>query len=220
MSRTRSIHTWLTAAAACVLGVALSVRCARSSAPAPRPALARAPGAYRPHAPHPEAARPVVPGTELEPLTPDLEHRLAAAMTVMTVPATRPPGSAALVPPTGPVSGEAAVVRHTALMAWQANAQRHLDRCVARPEALRQQVALEVIFAPAPSNTGYLDQALVPAVLAAPAAALRRLWRDTDPDALQRCLDDLRAAVLAVPPVRDEPARPLPAAAEIVIVQL
>jgi hypothetical protein len=107
-----------------------------------------------------------------------------------------------------------------AVVGWQVDAQRHLDRCVARPEALRQHVALEVIFAPPSSNKGYLEQELVPVVIVAPATALRRLWRDTDPDALQRCLDDLRASALTVPAVHDEPAQPLPASAESVVVSL
>jgi hypothetical protein len=142
-------------------------------------------------------------------------------MTVMTVPPPLRPGQASIPPPsTGPGAPEAEGQRQLALVGWKSEAQRVLDNCVARPEAMRQPVALDVVFAPPTGGTGYTPQLLSPVAISVPAHELRRLWRDTDPDALQACIDRIRSLPLAVPPARGAVAQALPASAERVLVTL
>jgi hypothetical protein len=141
-------------------------------------------------------------------------------MTVVTVPPPSPPGQAAIPPPPGPGSPEAERERQLAVIDWRAEAQRLLDGCVARPDALRQPVALNVVFAPIPETTGYVPQRLSPVAISIPVHELRRLWRDTDPDALQGCIDRVRSLTLAVPLGPNAPAQALPASTEGVLVTL
>jgi hypothetical protein len=142
-------------------------------------------------------------------------------MTVMTVPPPPPPGQAYMPPPpVGPSSPEREGQRQLALIGWKAEAQQHLDSCVARPETMRQPVAHHVVFAPPPSGTGYAPQQLSPVAISVPVPELRRLWRDTDPDALQVCIDRIRTLTLAVPPGHDAIAQALPASMESVLVKL
>jgi hypothetical protein len=195
-----------------------------------QPAEHQARGAYRPDLQRQASAikRPALaaspgtnPGTGDDALPPELEQRLRAAMTVMTVPPPVPPGQAPPPPPpSGPASPGVEAQRQIALIGWKAEAQHLLDDCVARPEALRQPVALDVIFAPPPSGAGYTPQQLAPVAISVPVHELRRLWRDTDPDALQGCIDRMRGMALAVPQARNAPAQALPASAESVLVKL
>jgi len=141
-------------------------------------------------------------------------------MSVMTVPAPSLPGTAHPPPPAGPVSPERETQRQIALVGWTAEAQRMLDRCVARGEAERSPVALDVWFAPAAGAAGSSAQQLSPVAISVPVEALRRLWNDTDPDALQACVDRLRTLDLVVPASGRGPVQPLSASAESVLVTL
>ena len=229
MSQTSSARTWISAGAVCLLGILLATRCSpssRPSSPSGRPAEHQPRGAYRPD-PHRQestttrAELVARPGTSQGELSPALEQRLRAAMTVMTVPPPPPPGQAYRPsPPIGPGSPEREGQRQLALIGWKAEAQRHLDDCVARPEAMRQPVALQVVFAPPPSGSGYIPQQLSPVAISVPVHELRRLWRDTDPDALQVCIDRIRSVTLAVSPAHGAPAQALPASTETVLVTL
>ncbi|HWO23079.1 MAG TPA: hypothetical protein VNO30_30265 [Kofleriaceae bacterium] len=217
---------WLAACAACALAGVLALLLSRPWRPqAPkeeRPAL----GAYRPNA-GPRAGAPAQRGAERaaaghaeEPLTPELEARLRAAAHVATVPAPTPSGAAPSLPPAGPPSPELEALRHQALTGWQRQAQQLLDGCVARPAAKRRPVALSVAFAPPMAASGPALQELAPMAVSMPPDELRRLWRDTDPDALQGCLDQVRALALSVPAAAKSPAQVLPPATETVLVQL
>src|SRR6185295_10775294 len=148
MSQTSSARKWIGAGGVCLLAVLLATRCSQSSRPSHtsgRPAPDQPHGAYRPdlHRSPSATRRPELaasPGTSDGELSPALEQRLRAAMTVMTAPP--PPGQALLPPPpTGPRSPEREAQRQLALVGWSAEAQRLLDSCVARPEAVRQPVA-------------------------------------------------------------------------------
>lgn len=112
------------------------------------------------------------------------------------------------------------MARHGALIGWQDQIQLVLDRCVARPERLRQATTLEVVFAPSATAEGPAPQLLSPVVVLLADDALRRLWQDTDPDALQGCLDQVRAHALSVPPPPKMPAQVLPVAHETLRVVL
>lgn len=139
-------------------------------------------------------------------------------MNIATVPAPLPPGQAS--PPSGPLSAEANAQRQAALVDWRANVQQHMDRCVRRPASLRQPVALTVFFAPPLDDAGYTPQRLSAALISVPARDLRRLWRDTDPDALQECVDRIRTMPLVVTPARNTAAQALPTAVESVLLDL
>jgi hypothetical protein len=123
-------------------------------------------------------------------------------------------------PPADPLSPEAEAQHRQALTGWQHEVQRLLDDCVARPAALRQPVTLNVLLVPPPEGSELAVQQLSPAVVSIPPAELRRLWRDTDPDGLQVCLDRVRALALAVPIAPGASARVLPASAEPLLVRL
>jgi hypothetical protein len=214
MSSLPTTRTWMTASA-CVLAAIAVARCARTSPPASGRGPGRALDAQRPH---PAPPRPSVTAPGADP-SPSLSRaaRLHAAMAVMATPPSGPPPP---LPPRGPLPAALDGQRRVALRAWQADAQRTLDQCVARPEARRQPVALDVWFAPPPRGGELAPQQLAPVTISLAAPELERLWLDTDPDALQACLDRVRAQVLSVPATRDTPERALPAAAESVLVTL
>jgi len=149
-------------------------------------------------------------------LSPELEERLRT----MTHIATQPARSGAPLPPSEPVSPELERTRREALIGWQAQVQQLLDRCVARPEALRQPATLDVMFAPPATADGLAAQLLSPVAVSLPATELRRLWQDTDPDALQACLDQVRTQALSVPAPPKTATRVLPVAQEILRVAL
>jgi hypothetical protein len=228
LSQSSSTKTWVTGALACLAGILLSLRCS-TTAQSPSHAASQPPrGAYRPelrrvHVPDPVRSPPTgaVHGDRNDDeLSPELQQRLRAAMTIMTVPAAIPTGQTRPPLPTGPVSPEAQAQRQMALHAWKAEVQRHVDDCVARPAPLRQPVALAVIFAPLLGDAEYVPQQLSPAVVSVPVQELRRLWRDTDPDALQECVDRIRMMTLAVPTARNAPAQALPGAVETVLIDV
>jgi hypothetical protein len=213
----------------CVLVVLITARCQRSSrSPAAVEPPAR--GAYRPGHLRDAATQPLAVTADRQdhaadrsadrdpPLTPDLEQRLRAAATVRVV-APRPAGDAA-PPPRGSLPPAEEASRRQALTRWTAAAQRQLDGCVARPQPLRQPVRLDVFFSPPVEGTGYVAQQLSPAAIAVPPDDLRRLWRDTDPDALQVCIERLRMQALAVPAAAGVAPRTLPASVEAVVVTL
>jgi hypothetical protein len=227
MSQASSARRWISGGGVCLLGIVLAMRCSRPSQPPSRSAEHQPRGAYRPDL---HRSVSVSAPTRTEPatrsgasdgdLSPELEQRLRAAMTVMTVPPPPPPGQPAMPPPSAPVSPEREAQRQLALIDWKAEAQRLLDGCVARPEALRQPVALNVVFAPISDGTGYVPQRLSPVAISVPGHELRRLWHDTDPDALQGCIDGIRSLTLAVSPAPNAPAQALPASTESVLVRL
>ncbi|MBK7539430.1 MAG: hypothetical protein IPI49_29540 [Myxococcales bacterium] len=76
--------------------------------------------------------------------------------------------------------------------------QQLLDRCVARPAALRRLARLEVMFAPPQTSAGLATQQLAPVAVTLPGEDLQRLWQDTDPHELQACLDQVRMLALSV----------------------
>jgi hypothetical protein len=196
-----------------------------SSAPPTAQAERRAIGAYQPERLEHAGRRHTAagPGAAQEPegeLLPDLEARLRAAAHVEIVPARTPSGAAPPPPPAGPLPPEAEAQRQQALAGWQRQVQQQLDECVARPAALRQRVMLNVLFQPPPDGTGLAVQLLSPAAVSIPPAELRRLWRDTDPDGLQVCLDRVRALTLSVPVAPGASAQVLPTSAEPLLVQL
>lgn len=152
-----------------------------------------------------EATRPG-PGDERgegsdgdDELTPELKMRLEAASNIVTVPA---PGY--VPPPTAELTPAISADIDRALPTWASEAQRSLDRCVGRPEAARKEVHLSVMFTPsvtappAPGAAPPIPTSLSPAYVAVHPDDLRRLWKDTDPDALQSCIDQLRIQELPV----------------------
>jgi hypothetical protein len=106
------------------------------------------------------------------------------------------------------------------MIGWQAEVQQLLDRCVARPQDLRQPAEVQVILAPPLTAAGLAPQQLFPVAVSLPPAELRRLWRDTDPDALQGCLEQVRTLAIAVPPPPSGEARVMPGSFESLLVQL
>lgn len=232
MSRTRApsqsrasiVARWIGVAGACAVVALVGLD---RSAPAPAPAghgERRATGAYRPSGARGlhEPAQPragAAEGAE-DALSPELEARLRAASHVATVPVATPSGAPPPLPPSEPLSPEGEAQRHLALTGWQQQAQQLLDECVARPTAQRRPVPLGVFFAPPPVADGLAVQQLSPVAVSMPPDELRRLWRDTDPDELQGCLDRMRMLALSVPAASTTPALVLPAAMETVLVQL
>jgi hypothetical protein len=221
MSRSSSGWHWMGAASACVVGVVVALRCAPSAQP-PGPGAGHAARAAQPGRAWRGLAsdHPALPDPGDAAVAAALDRRQRAAMLVVTAPAPLPPGQAPPLPPIGPRSPEADLERRRALIGWQVRAQRLLDDCVARPASTREPVALDVMFAPPRSATGHVPQQLTPAAISVPVHALQRLWRDTDPDALQGCLDRLRSLELAVPAARNDPPQALSASAESVLVKL
>lgn len=154
---------------------------------------------------------------EDDALSPELEARLQAAASVVTVPAQL---GAPLPPPAGSLPPEAEVARHRAMIEWEAQVQQLLDRCVARPKDLRQPAEIRVILAAPVTAAGLAPQQLAPVAVTLPVDDLRRLWNDTDPDALQGCLDQVRTLAIAVPPPPNGSARVMPSSFENLRVQL
>lgn len=186
----------------------------------------RSTGAYQPNAGTrtPGGARsgagPADAGRTEGAFTPRLEARLRAAAHVTTAPAPRPSGTLPPPPPTERPPAEVEAQLHLALARWQIQAQRILDRCVARPVAERKRVVLDVFFAPPATAGGWAVQRLAPVAVSISPHALRRLWRDTDPDELQGCLGRLRTLALPVPAAPKLPSQVLPASTESVLVQI
>jgi hypothetical protein len=223
-ARTSNALRWIGVAGACaVVGILALLISGRSRPPAEQ-GERRAIGAYRPGGGHrPYASGPPRAGAAERTegaLSPELEERLRAAAHVATVPATTSSGAPPPLPPTGPLPPEVQARRDQALTGWQLQAQQLLDGCVARPAAERRPVPLDVIFAPAAAANGLTVQQLSPMAVSVPPHELRRLWRDTDPDELQRCLDRVRTLALSVPAASKTSAQVLPAAMETVLVQL
>lgn len=159
-------------------------------------------------------------GRAEEQLPPELEARLRAASHVATVPASTPSGAPPPLPPAGPLPPELVAQLHQALTSWQTQAQQLLNDCVAKPPAKRRPVLLSVIFAPPATADGLAVQQLAPMAVSLPPDELRRLWRNTNPDALQGCLDQVRTLTLAVSPATKAQAQVLPPSMETVLVQL
>jgi hypothetical protein len=229
-------------ALACILGVTVALVISNLSHSSPRQVEPSVTGAYhRPSAHRESRALSSQPGREAnatgpatqatgvssvtsssgiapgdKPLSPELEERLRTLTNV----ATQPAHSGGPLPPSEPLSPALELARREALTGWQAQVQRLLDRCVARPETLRQPASLDVMFAPASTDNGLAVQQLSPVAVTLPAPELRRLWQDTDPDALQACLDQVRAQALSVPAPPKTPARVLPVARETLRVAL
>jgi len=221
---------------ACFLGVVAALLIANLSHPSPEQAEPAVTGAYRRATARPEQkAQPSLPAREAEavgsttsatapsatarddkPLSPELEERLRT----MTHIATQPARSGTPLPPSDPLSPELERTRREALTGWQVQVQQLLDRCIARPEALRQPATLDVMFVPASTANGLVAQLLSPGAVSLPVTELRRLWQDTDPDALQACLDQVRMQALSVPAPPKTPARVLPVALETLRVAL
>lgn len=216
-----SAKTWITGAVAAVVGVLIALRGSPSPPASGTPATT---GAHAVHDGRGPAPRAPAVGPELEVAatpsgdarSPALEQRLRAAMTVMTVPASPPADQTATPFRVAPVSPEQETQRRIALIGWAAEAQRMLDDCVARPEPQRRPVELDVLFAPL---AGAGDP-MAAVAISVPVQELRRLWHDTDPDALQGCMDQIRSLGLVVPPVGAAPVLPLSASAESVLVTL
>lgn len=177
-----------------------------------------------------EKAAPVDPsrGEEREDedddeLTPELQMRLEAASHVVSVP---PPGYQP--PPQAEMTPALATEIKQAVSGWTDEAQRSLDRCVGRPSAARQPVQLSVMFAPAtglpPSSSATpgapTPPSLAPAYVAVLPDDLRRLWKDTDPIALQACIDMLRLQPLVLTAQRVAPGLAPPSSHENITVQL
>ncbi len=154
-------------------------------------------------------------------LTPELQRRLEAASHVVTVPV---PGY--VPPPMAELTPAIAADLQRSVPAWASEAQRSLDRCVGRPAAARQDVHLSVMFTPsvtapaAPGAAPPIPSSLSPAYVAVHPDDLRRLWRDTDPDALQGCLDQLRIQALQVESTHIAAGLAPPAMHESVMVKL
>lgn len=204
---------------ACLLGVTVAVLVTElfdGSAAAPRLARSElAPSAYRgaPEAPGLGQDEPSSQPTNEEaspPLPPELEARLLAAAHVSTVPSQ--PG--APLPPTTPLTGEQETSRQQALAGFATEVQALLDRCVGRPATLRRPARLDVILQPPLVQGALVAQQLTPAAVSLPPDELRRLWQDTDPDALQSCLEQVRMLAITVPAPSATEARVLPAAFE------
>ncbi len=160
-----------------------------------------------------------------EALSPELEERLRAAAHVVSVP---PPGYSP--PPQAEMTAELAAELQLAVSSWTAQAQRQLDQCVGRPKSARQPVQLSIMFAPntavpvPPSPSAAPGSppppSLTPAYVAVMPDDLRRLWKDTDPNALQICLDQLRIQPLTLTTARLAPGLAPPSSQESVLVQL
>lgn len=151
-----------------------------------------------------------------EALPPELEARLQAAARISTV---APPG-APPPPPPGSLPPESQIARQEAMVSWQRQVQLLLDRCVARPAELRKPTPLDVILTPPQRGSALAEQLLAPAAVSLPPDELRRLWRDTDPDALDQCLHEVRALALAITPLPGATARVMPASFERLVVSL
>lgn len=223
-ARTSRVWWWIVAAVTCVVVALVSLlTSAETSHATAGQGEQRAPGAYRPPADRSGGGAPG-PGRAIVnddgSLSPELEARLAAAAHVVAVPTPTASGAPPPLPPTGPLPPALDAQRHQALGGWQRQVQQLLDECVARPAELRTPVPLNVFFAPPPAPTGLASQQLVPVAVSLPPPELRRLWRDTDPDGLQGCLERVRGLTLAVPVPPDAAAQVLPAGLEILLVQL
>lgn len=165
-------------------------------------------------------------GGQEDELPPELEARLRAAAHVSAVPA--PTATPGVPPSTDPLSPEDQARRQQALVGWKLQAQQVLDECVARPAAERRPVMLNVIFAPdpAPAATQVAAPAaatvrqLSPVAVSLPPPELRRLWRDTDPDELQGCLEHIRTLALPMPVTPNAVAQVPPPLMETLLVQI
>ncbi len=154
----------------------------------------------------------------------ELQRRLEAAKQVISVPATgQPPptpgraavgGGARALPP------EVEAQRQVALTRWQSAAQTLLSECVTRPEQARQPLAVEVSFAPAPRAEGEARQVFIPEWIAVPPPELQRLWKDTDPDVLQDCLERARALTFELSLPKGSSGHDAPVFAESVLIRL
>ncbi|WP_375754456.1 hypothetical protein [Corallococcus exercitus] len=146
-----------------------------------------------------------------------LRRRLEAAQQVVAVP---PAGQAPPAMGTQPLPPQVEAQRQVALQDWKHAAQQLMDTCAARPKESRQPVALEVGFAPRPRGTGASTWTFTPDWISVPPPELQRLWKDTDPEKLQACLDRARNLPLEVPVPGGTPAHDAPLFAESVLVQL
>lgn len=186
---------------------------ARAAPVMARPEPMRAPEAGAPSVPSRDVPGPTAQG-EAEAA---MRDRLEAAQQVVSVPpAGRRPSAvgAQSLPP------QVEAQRQVALQGWKHAAQQLMDSCTARPKAARQPVALEVGFAPRPRSTGASAWTFTPDWISIPPPELQRLWKDTEPDKLQSCLDRARSLPLEVPVPGDTPGHDAPFFAESVLVQL
>lgn len=149
-------------------------------------------------------------------LPPELEARLVMASRVSVVPAPGTP----LSPSAEDTPPETQLALQHAMTAWHAAAQTLLDRCVARPAGLRQPAHLSVIFSAPMSDVDLVPQRLDAMAVSLATSELRRLWQDTDPDELQRCLEELRGLPIVLPAPPNTSARVLPSSIESLNVQL
>jgi hypothetical protein len=220
-------RTWITGTGAVLVGV-LAALCTSEQShtaempPASLPGIARAP---REPPPGPHAAEPsphLVATPHSDATAPELERRLHAARSTVAVPAPRPPDPAGhpTDPAPPPLSPEQHAARQIALAGWAEDAQHMLDDCLARPAAQRRSVALAVMFAPVTSRGDAAAAQLSPVAISVPVEDLRRLWRDTQPDALDDCLERVRGLGLAVRHAPGASSDALVASAETVVVAL
>lgn len=229
LSRTRvtTATRWIGVAVVCALAGVLALLSSDRSRRTAEPGERHVVGAYRPDGarrPH-EAPRPRAGERAADALSPQLEERLRAAAHVTTAPAP-PSGAPTPLTPTAPLPPAVEAERQRALSGWQAQAQKLLDECVARPAAVRGPVVLDVFFAPASApalasaSTSAAAPRLSPALVSVPQHELRRLWRDTDPDELQGCLDRVRTLALSARDASKATGQVWPASREAVLVQL
>ena len=202
---------------AAFLSLILSLEHRAPEAPAPAPVRA-APVTARPERRDvPQEARAAVT-PEPQPVQDAAEEgqrrRLEAAQQVISVP---PPGQRPSLGEPQSLPPQVEAQRQAALLDWKQATQRLLDSCTGRPRELRQPVALQVGFSPRPGTSALT---FTPDWISIPPPELQRLWKDTDPDKLQACLDRARNQPLEVPVPGDTPVRDAPLFSESVLVQL
>lgn len=202
---------------AAFLSLRLSLEHRAPEAPSPAPVSA-APVTARPERSDvPQEVRAAVT-PEPQPVPDEAEERLRrrmeAAEQVISVP---PPGQRPSLSEPQSLPPQVEAQRQSALLDWKQATQRLLDSCTGRPRELRRPVALQVGFAPRPGDTGLT---FTPDWISIPPPELQRLWKDTDPEKLQACLDRARTLPLEVTVPGDLPARDAPHFAESVLVQL
>ncbi len=148
-----------------------------------------------------------------------LQRRLEASKQTLSVP---PSGR---VPPTrgrplaSSMPPEVEMHRQAALSGWKRTAQALMSSCVVRPQQARQQLAVEVAFSPMPRAQGEYQQVFRPEWIAVPPHELQRLWKDTNPDRLQECLNRTRSLPLEVPLSGDAQAHDFPVFVESLLIQ-
>jgi hypothetical protein len=107
-----------------------------------------------------------------------------------------------------------------AIDAWTHAVQQRLDMCVPRASRLRRQVGIDVLFSPGPRASGEPRQELAASAIELEPGSIDQLPASTDPEMVQRCLDQARAIPLAVSLAPSVRAHRFPTSAERLIVEL